>query len=106
MALFEEHCAPIAKNSTPLNQDEVSVLASEIPAWTLQDSTLTREFVRKNFSDAMALVNSIAELAESEQHHPDIEISYNKVRLKLSTHKIGGLSRNDFILAAKIDHIE
>ena len=106
MELYEEHCAPIAKGSTPLNPAAVSALASEIPAWALQDSTLTREFVRKDFRDAMALVNSMADLAEAEEHHPDIEVSYNKVRLKLSTHKIGGLSRNDFILAAKIDQIE
>lgn len=66
---------------------------------------LIREFICKDFREAMTLVNRVADLAEAEQHHPDIEISYNKVRLKLSTHSIGGLSRNDFILAAKIDRI-
>lgn len=53
----------------------------------------------------MAFVNRVAAVAEEQRHHPDIRISYNKVRLTLSTHKIGGLSRNDFILAAKIDRL-
>ncbi|HEY3379102.1 MAG TPA: 4a-hydroxytetrahydrobiopterin dehydratase [Armatimonadota bacterium] len=105
MALFEEHCAPIEKGSSPMDTDEASALATEIPAWTLRDAALTREWTLKDFRAAMAMVDHVADLAEEEQHHPDIYVSYNKVRLELSTHKIGGLSRNDFILAAKIDRI-
>lgn len=105
MQLFEEHCAPIEKGSAPLSTAAATALATEIPAWTILNTTLTREFTCKNFLDAIALVNRVANLAEAEHHHPDINISYNKVRMELTTHKIGGLSRNDFILAAKIDRI-
>ncbi len=74
-----------------------------MPGWTLVNSTITREFKFKNFIEAMQFVNKVADLANSEDHHPDIHISYSKVRLELSTHAIGGLSMNDFIVAAKIN---
>ena len=59
----------------------------------------------KNFVEAMAFINKVADIAEEERHHPDIHISYNKVQLTLTTHAIHGLSENDFILAAKIDSL-
>jgi len=67
--------------------------------------SLERDFPFKDFLEAIAFINRIADVAESENHHPYITISYNKVHLTLSTHKIGGWSRNDFILAAKIDKV-
>ena len=76
-----------------------------MPSWTLVDSTLEEEFHFKDFDEAMGFVERVAEIAQEEDHHPDIEVSYNKVRLDLSTHKIGGLSRNDFIVAAKIERL-
>jgi 4a-hydroxytetrahydrobiopterin dehydratase len=80
-------------------------LLPEVPEWTVKEKSLERDFVFKNFREAIAFVNRVADAAESEGHHPDITISYNKVHLSLSTHKIGGLSRNDFILATKIDKV-
>jgi 4a-hydroxytetrahydrobiopterin dehydratase len=62
-----------------------------------------KEFKFVDFIGAINFVNLVADIAEEEGHHPDIHIFYNKVRLELSTHAIGGLSENDFILAAKID---
>ena len=64
---------------------------------------ISREYTFKDFIGAINFVNTIAELAEEESHHPDITIRYNTVLLELSTHDVGGLSENDFILAAKID---
>ena len=64
-----------------------------------------RRFSFKNFKEAMAFVNKVADIAESEGHHPDIFVSYNKVKITLFTHAIGGLSENDFILAAKIEKL-
>jgi len=66
---------------------------------------LWREFEFKNFKESMAFVSKVADLGESEGHHPDIRILYNLVHLELSTHSIGGLSENDFILAAKLNLI-
>ena len=73
--------------------------------WALEGATLRREFQLHNFRAAMHFVNQVAEVAEQQGHHPDIFISYRTVRLTLTTHKIGGLSLNDFIVAARIDRV-
>ena len=75
----------------------------EIPNWSLKNNMLEREFHFRSFLEAMKFVNRIATIAEGQDHHPDICVYYDKVYLMLSTHKINGLSMNDFILAAKID---
>ena len=80
-------------------------LATSVPQWTLLEKQIEREFKFKDFRQAMAFVNRVADAANEQDHHPDIQISYSRVRLTLSTHKIGGLSQNDFILAAKIDRL-
>ena len=67
---------------------------------------IKKQFKFKNFKEAIAFVNKVADLAEQEGHHPDISLhGYNRVEIELSTHAIGGLSENDFILAAKIDQL-
>ena len=66
---------------------------------------ISKEFTFKNFADALAFVDKIGALAEEEGHHPDITLAWGKVGVTLTTHAIGGLSQNDFILAAKIDKI-
>lgn len=86
-----------------LSDVEVAKLLSEVPQWAFKDRAIEREFKFNDFREAMEFVNKVAALAESEDHHPDICISYNKVRLTLSTHKVGGLSCKDFILGAKIN---
>jgi 4a-hydroxytetrahydrobiopterin dehydratase len=75
----------------------------QIPAWSLGEKEIKKELRFKDFRDAMSSVNRIAAVANEQDHHPDICISYNVIQLTLSTHKIGGLSLNDFIMAAKID---
>ncbi len=104
MALADEHCQPIAKGTAPLTAEEAAGLGAQVPAWTL-GMALLRGWTFPDFPMAMAFVNRVADLAIAEDHHPDICISYTKVTLTLATHKIGGLSRNDFILAAKIDRL-
>jgi 4a-hydroxytetrahydrobiopterin dehydratase len=103
MTLAQERAAPIAADTKPLSRSEAEKLAKQIPGWTVKDCALEREFKFKDFPEAMEFVNEIAAVARKQDHHPDICVSYNKVRLQLSTHKIGGLSRNDFILAAHVD---
>jgi 4a-hydroxytetrahydrobiopterin dehydratase len=82
---------------------QAQTLLAEVPGWDLADQTLSRTFRFKDFKEAMAFVNQVAGLAEAEGHHPDIHISWNRVRLDLTTHAIKGLSENDFILAAKVN---
>jgi 4a-hydroxytetrahydrobiopterin dehydratase len=92
--------APIA---AALSQEEAAARAEFIPEWILKDGAIEREFKFRNFREAMAFINQVAEAAEAVKHHPDIWISYNRVRLELSTHSLGGLSPKDFDLAAAID---
>jgi len=103
MKLAEQSCEPPREDQEPLSPDEADELMDQIPAWGLQDGAISRELEFEDFDEAMDFVNDVAEIAEAEDHHPDICISYNQVTLMLSTHKIGGLSMNDFIMAAKID---
>lgn len=82
--------------------EQAQEMMSQVPGWELQENRLVRRFRFKDFKEAMAFVNKVADLAESEGHHPDIYISWNRVRLELTTHAIKGLSENDFIMAAKV----
>ena len=88
-----------------LSEAEVQEGLAALPGWELREGRLRRQFQFRTFLRAIAFVNSVAYLAESAGHHPDITINYNKVTIKLTTHAIGGLSENDFIIAAKIDDI-
>jgi 4a-hydroxytetrahydrobiopterin dehydratase len=75
----------------------------KIPEWELEKKHIERSFEFDDFADAIDFVNAVAEVAEDEEHHPDIDIRYNKVRLVLSTHSKGGLTELDFALAERID---
>ena len=105
MDLSKQKCKPCEGGAKPLSPDAARGLAGEVPKWKLRkdEPRLWRELTFKDFVRAMKFVDKVAELAESEGHHPDIHIHWNRVKLVLWTHDIGGLSENDFILAAKID---
>lgn len=101
MSLIEEKCHRPSPSEKPLGTDEAHKLLKEVPGWNLKDDSIERNFKFRDFRESMDFVNRVAEIANSEDHHPDIHIMYNRVRLVFSTHKINGLSRNDFIMAAK-----
>ena len=104
MALAEKKCGPCEGGVPKLKKAEIGKLLREIPGWKLKTGKLTRTYVFKNFLSAMELLNRAAQLAEAEGHHPDFRVySWNKVDFTIFTHAIGGLSENDFILAAKIE---
>jgi 4a-hydroxytetrahydrobiopterin dehydratase len=106
MDLTQKKCVPCEAGTPPLDAGVILELAKNVPVWKIIDNKkLSREFKFKDFKEAMAFINRVAEIAETEGHHPDIYVFYNLVRLELSTHAVGGLSENDFILAAKIDVI-
>jgi 4a-hydroxytetrahydrobiopterin dehydratase len=106
MTLEQEKCIPCHKGTPKMTKEQAQELMSEVPGWSLKDSSIERTFTFADFYEAIEFVNKVAVLAQSQDHHPDIHIYYNKVTLELSTHKIGGLSRNDFILAAQINGIQ
>ena len=105
MTLPDEQCHPYRTGDNPLSAEEAAELALRVPRWTLAEKQIEREFKFKNFRDSMDFVNVGPDIVNQQDHHPDIFISYNRVQLSFSTHKVGGLSRNDFIVAAKIDRL-
>lgn len=105
MKLSEQNSKPITAGTAPLSMQVMEALLQQTPTWSLGEKEIVRAFQFKNFREAMTFVNEVAAIANEQDHHPDIFISYNKVRVTLSTHKIGGISLNDFIVAAKIDEM-
>ena len=108
MDLTKKHCVPCEGGTPPLPDEKENEFIKQNPNWLLLRAgmhRIHRMFKFKNFKEAMKFVNQVAEIAEIEGHHPDIKIVYNKVSLELFTHAVGGLSENDFIMAAKIDAI-
>jgi len=107
--LQNQKCVPCETYVPPLLEDKENELLKELNNWTINKDEpfhkLTKNYELKDFNEAISFINKIAQLAETEGHHPDIFISYNKVTITLFTHFIKGLHENDFILAAKIDHI-
>src|SRR5262245_39110449 len=86
-----------------LNNQDIKEWLKKLPEWDLEKKHIERTFEFDDFTLAMDFVNSVAEIAEEEDHHPNIDIRYNKVRIELSTHSEGGLTDMDFELAEKID---
>ncbi len=106
--LKEKNCIPCEGDVDPLTKKEAEKFLLEVEGWEISSNgkSLIKDFQFANFDKAMDFVNMVADAAEFEGHHPDIDIRYSKVSLSLSTHSIGGLSENDFILAAKINSIQ
>lgn len=86
-----------------LDKDEVDRRLQSLSGWERDDGELEKKFQFADFKSAMAFVNKVAEAAEAADHHPDIKISYNKVKMSLSTHSEGGITEKDFALAESID---
>ena len=105
--LASRKCKPCEGGTEPLPLSAVHQLLEDIQGWELVEGTLLRKTVKcKDFLDAISLIQKIAPIAEAEDHHPDLHLTgYRKLTIELSTHAIGGLSENDFILAAKIDQL-
>ncbi len=105
--LAEKSCIPCRGGTPPLTAEELKPLQSQLPQWQVVDNHhLTRTFAFPDFVSALERVNSIAAIAEEEGHHPDIYLSWGKVRVDIWTHKINGLTESDFVLAAKIEKLD
>jgi len=90
----------------PLSADQIIPLIDQLRGWeVIQTHHLTKNYAFPDFVSALKFVNRIGEVAEQEGHHPDIYLTWGKVRIQTYTHKIDGLSESDFILAAKIDEL-
>lgn len=103
--LSQKKCVPCERRTPPLTHEQIINLKKQLQLdWGIvEDRKIKHNFRFKNFKEAIRFVNTVADLAEEEQHHPNIKIFYNKVVIELTTHAIGGLSENDFIMASKIE---
>ncbi len=107
LPLAKRKCVPCEGGIPPLTKEEAEKLIPELKDWMLVDEAnlLAKSFRFKDFVETMKFVNKVADIAETEGHHPDMTVTYGAVTIELMTHAIGGLSENDFIVAAKIDEL-
>lgn len=104
--LARKHCTPCRGGVPPLSGPALDTLREGLPFWKLiADHHLAKSFLFPDFKSALNFVDRIGAVAEEEGHHPNLCLSWGKVNIEIYTHKIDGLSENDFILAAKIDEI-
>ncbi|MBK1727646.1 4a-hydroxytetrahydrobiopterin dehydratase [Halorhodospira neutriphila] len=105
MALSAQSCVPCQGGIAPMDRDQAEQMLEQVPGWQLSEdaSRIRRRFRLGDFARATAFVNRVAEIADAEDHHPDITFGYGYAEVEVHTHKIGGLHENDFILAAKIN---
>jgi len=113
MSLKDKRCFPCPEGTPPLDRPTISLLLGDVTGWQLRGGgapsapagpdKLARSFKFADFLGTMAFVGKMAALAEEQQHHPDFCVRYSEVEVTLWTHSVGGLSENDFIMAAKIN---
>jgi len=101
-------CAPCEKGTAAFTPEKAKEALRSLHGWDLLDGheKIHKRHRFKDFKEAMRFVNAMADLAEAEGHHPDFAVHYATVDVTLWTHAVGGLSENDFILAAKLDRLE
>ena len=109
MQLYEKKCKPCEGGVPALSLEEATILMEQTPDWSLGEDfkSISRDFSFRDFKQAIEFINKVADIAEEENHHPDLNLhGYKKLTINLRTHAINGLSENDFILAAKIDKLK
>lgn len=111
MDLAGKKCVPCEVGMPPMGWGEAEKLLAEVSGWELVDLLsgkglkIRKRFKFNTYMDGVEFVNKVAKIAEEEGHHPDMMVGWRKVTVNLMTHAIGGLSQNDFIMAAKIDKL-
>jgi 4a-hydroxytetrahydrobiopterin dehydratase len=106
--LTAKHCVACEGGAARLTPEQVQAMLPGVPAWKLSHDgkCLRREWRVKDFATALDFFQRLGQIAEQEDHHPDLHLTgYRNVAIELTTHALGGLSENDFIMAAKIDEL-
>jgi 4a-hydroxytetrahydrobiopterin dehydratase len=105
--LTQKHCRPL-EGGEPLSRAAATVLLQQVPGWSLDEAThsIQRTFKFKNYYETIAFVNALAWIIHREDHHPDLEVGYNRCVIRFRTHSVKGLSENDFICAARINQLQ
>ena len=103
--LASKKCKPCEGGVAPYSAEQTKAMLKGIKGWIIEDGKLVKVYPFVNYYQTMAFVNALAWISHREDHHPDLLVGYNKCRVEYIPHAIGGLSENDFILAAKIDQL-
>ena len=103
--LIDRKSQPLPQGTPPLSAQESDELMRQLKDWKRQGEQLVKTCSFKNYYETMAFVNAVAWIANTQDHHPDLEVGYNKCRVHYSTHAVKGLSQNDFICAAKTEQL-
>ena len=106
--LLESKCQPVNDENLALNLSEIETLRKLTPRWQYcaTENEITQTFHFKKYSQTIEFVNKVANIAEQEDHHPELEVSFSRCKVRYSTHSVNGLTENDFICAAKIDSLD
>lgn len=107
--LTQRKCTPCEGKTAPMPKSEAEAQMQALPGWSLTEEgkKINKSYMMKNFMAAVDCIDRIAKVAEAENHHPDLHLTgYRRLDVELSTRAIGGLSENDFIVAAKIEHLD
>ena len=105
MYLINKKCIPCTKDTPALSEQEASKLLAQVDGWKFHDNKMEiyRDLQFKNYYETIAFVNALASISHKENHHPDLEVHYNRCIVRYKTHIVNGLTENDFICAAKIN---
>jgi 4a-hydroxytetrahydrobiopterin dehydratase len=101
--LLKKHSTP---HPTVLDEPTVRAALRDLSGWELANNEISKTYKFKNYYETLAFVNATAWISHHEDHHPDLEVGYNKCRVRYSTHSVGGLSENDLICAAKVEALQ
>jgi len=101
--LMKKHCAACKPGTPAMSEAQVRAVLRELPGWELLDKEIGKTYKFGNYYETMAFVNATAWISHHEDHHPDLEVGYNKCKVRYSTHSIGGISENDLICAVKVE---
>jgi 4a-hydroxytetrahydrobiopterin dehydratase len=100
--LRNQHCKGL-EGQPPMSDAQIQAHLADVPEWALAEGAIERSYKFANFHETMAFVNALAWIAHAEDHHPDLQLGYNRCVVRFNTHSVGGISINDFICAAKLD---
>lgn len=101
--LSGRHCS---EKAAAVPAHDATAMLNQLPGWELSKGAIAKAFKFNNFHETMAFVNAVAWISHRQNHHPDMEVGYNRCRIAYSTHSVGGLSENDFICAARVEALQ
>lgn len=103
--LDKQRCSPLEGHSA-LSLAQVEAHLAQVPGWALVDGAIQKRFEFNDYHRTLAFVNALAWVAHTEDHHPDLQVSYGRCTVRFNTHSVGGISVNDFICAAKVNALQ